>query len=170
MFYYHFILTSKHTVHSVCFFVYDTINFKKCSFITYGNHDMRIIGQSIVYNIDAPKEICSQIQKNYVDYQIFIAEFIRDDKGNPLSLVHYCEFFGVKEAGQAHDPSIDAINLANLYNAFLENKASVVDAYMKVLEQTRHFPEPVAYAVKKLAAGEDVSAKEFEEIVRNCLD
>lgn len=151
---------------------YCGLNFKKSSFLTFGNHDLRILNQSIAYSMssDLPKEICATIQKNYVDYAAFLSDYIRDSKGNPLSLIHYCEFFGVKEAGQAHDPSIDAINLANLYNAFLENKTSVVDAYMKVLEQTRHFPEPVAYAVKKLASGEDVSAKEFEEIVRNCLD
>ena len=39
-------------------------------------------------------------------------------------LIHLCELFEVPEAGQAHDPAIDAINLANLYGVsnFLAKK------------------------------------------------
>ena len=40
---------------------------------TFGNHDMRILSQSISYNFDFPKEIVSQIQKNYFDYSVFIS-------------------------------------------------------------------------------------------------
>lgn len=149
---------------------YVGLSFKKASFITFGNHDLRILNQSIAYSLTFPKEICSTIQKNYLDYSAFLSEYIKDDKGNPLSLVHYCEYFGVKEAGVAHDPEIDAINLANLYNAFLENKDLVLEGYKKVLSKSHHFPEPVVYAINKLAAGEDVSAAEFEQRLKDCLE
>lgn len=149
---------------------YVGLSFKKSTFITFGNHDMRILNQSIAYSLSFPKEICSNIQKNYLDYSAFLSDFIRDDKGNPLSLVHYCEYFGVKEAGTAHDPAVDALNLANLYNAFLENKDLVLEGYKKVLSRSHHFPEPVVYAINKLAAGEDVSAAEFEQKMKDCLE
>ena len=71
----------------------------------------------------------SQIQKNYLDFSYFISEFVRDKNGNPLSLVNYCKLFNVPEVGNAHDPEVDALNLAHLYEAFNENKQLVLDEY-----------------------------------------
>ena len=59
---------------------YVGLNFKKATFVTFGNHDIRILNQSIAYNILYPKDITSQIQKNYFDFANFIGEFIRDEK------------------------------------------------------------------------------------------
>ena len=146
---------------------YVGINFKKATFITFGNHDMRILSQSIMYNIVYPKDVTSQIQKNYFDISSMLNEFIRDAAGNPLSLVHFCELFGVKEAGKAHDPEVDAINLANLYDAFVSNPDLVASEYLKHLKlHSGSFPGPINKAVIKLASGEDVSAKEFEEDIK----
>ena len=150
---------------------YCGLNFKKATFITYGNHDMRILGQSIAYNLTYPKDVTSQIQKNYFDYSVFIGEFIRDDKGNPLSLIHLCELFSVPEAGTAHDPAIDAINLANLYDAFLDKKDLVIDEYRKHIKtHSNHLPTPIHNAIVKLASGQDVSAEEFSEELKNYID
>lgn len=149
---------------------YCGLAFKKCTFITFGNHDLRILNQSIAYNIVYPKDICSQIQKNYFDYLAFISEFIRDDKGNPLSLVHYCQLFGLQEAGTAHDPEVDAINLANLYDAFIEKKDIVADEYMDYLKQhSKNLPDPIFNVVKKLANGENVTSEEFEKYIKDYI-
>ncbi len=143
---------------------YVGINFKKATFVTFGNHDMRILNQSIAYNIYYPKDVTSQIQKNYFDFGAFIGEFIRDENGNPLSLVHYCEMFKVPEAGTAHDPEVDAINLANLYDAFIANTQLVASEYKKYLiGAASHYPDPVAAAIRQLAAGKDYSAKDFDK-------
>lgn len=150
---------------------YIGLAFKKTTFVTFGNHDMRIISQSIMYNMEYPKEVTSMIQKNFLDFAAFISEFVKDDNGNPLSLVHYCELFDVKEAGTAHDPRVDAINLMNLYDAFLEKKTLVLDSYKNVLKKPNgHLPKPVADSIVKLASGQDVSAKEFEELLKDYLD
>ena len=150
---------------------YIGLAFKKTSFVTFGNHDMRILSQSIIYNMEYPKEICSYIQKNYIDFSTFISEFVKDDNGNPLSLVHYCDLFGVKESGTAHDPRVDALNLMNLYDAFLENKDVVLEQYKKVLKRgNSHLPKPVMTAINKLASGQDVSAAEFENELKDYLD
>ena len=108
---------------------YCGISFKKASFITFGNHDMKILSSSLSYNLDTPREIVSQMQKNYVDYLSFISEFIKDEGNNPYSLVNYIKHFNLQEAGNAHDPEVDAINLAHLYQAFLDNKAIVLEDY-----------------------------------------
>ena len=150
---------------------YVGINFKKATFITFGNHDLRILNQSISYNLVYPKDVTSQIQKNYFDYMSFISEFIRDENGNPLSLVHYCQLFGLEEAGQAHDPEIDAINLANLYDEFLTNLTLVSEEYKKHLNKHNNsFPYPVAQAIKKLSNGENVTAEEFDQYIKEYLN
>ena len=150
---------------------YCGLNFKKATFITYGNHDMRILGQSIAYNLAYPKEVTSQIQKNYFDYSAFIGEFIRDEKGNPLSLLHLCELFQVPEAGTAHDPEIDAINLANLYDAFIEKKDLVLDEYRKHIKtHSNNLPTPIHNIVEKLASGENVTAEEFDEELKKYIN
>lgn len=149
---------------------YVGINFKKATFITFGNHDLRIINQSIMYNMHYPKEITSQIQKNYFDFSAFLNEFIKDDAGNALSLVHFCELFGVEEAGVAHDPKVDAINLANLYDAFVTKTDLVTSEYLKHLRlHSGSYPSPINKAVISLASGKDVTAKEFEEEVKKYL-
>ena len=145
------------------------LHFKKCVFMTYGNHDMRILGQSISHNLDFPKEICQQIQKNYVDFSAFIGEFIRDDNGNPLSLIHNCELFGVEQAGTAHDPSVDAINLANLYNAFLSKPELVAEEYEKSLFRTAKMPTPIVRFLKRVEKGDNVDRTDLREEIEEYL-
>lgn len=148
---------------------YCGIAFKKCSFLTFGNHDMRILSQSISYNFDFPKETVSQIQKNYLDFSAFISEFVKDDKGNSLSLIHYCEKFNVKTVGPNHDPSIDAINLSLLYNSFLNDFGLIKSEYKKVLGKFSHLPDPVKNIVTKLSNNEDVTAQEFDKEINKYL-
>ena len=145
------------------------LHFKKCVFMTYGNHDMRILGQSISHNLDFPKEICQQIQKNYVDFSAFIGEFIRDDNGNPLSLIHNCELFGVEQAGTAHDPSVDAINLANLYNAFLSKPELVAEEYEKSLFRTAKMPTPIVRFLKRVEKGDNVDRTDLREEIEEYI-
>lgn len=138
-------------------------SFKNTIFVSFGNHDMTIIKNSISYNLDAPIEICRQIQKNYFDFIPIISEFIKDDNNSPMSLVHYCELFNCLSKGTPHDPEVDAINLKNLYIAFLENKDIVIESYKKVLYKMNNLPAPLIKVVQKLKAGEDVTPKFFED-------
>ena len=144
-------------------------SFSRAVFITFGNHDLRILSQSIAYNLDAPKEICSQIQKNYVDFQPIISEFVRDDNYNPMSLVHYLEVFNIKESGQAHDPEVDAVNLAYLFDGFVKNKELVLEQYMKVLQKMNNLPAPVKSVISKLAKGETVTGNDLRNEARKYI-
>ena len=148
---------------------YCGLSFKKSSFITFGNHDMKILSSSISYSFDFPKEIVQCIQQNYIDFSAFIGEFMRDDKGNPLSLIKYCDAFGVPQAGPAHDPAVDAENLAWLYDATMRKSAILIDEYKKVLKSFNHFPSPVSNVIKKLANDENVTYEEFEKEIKDYL-
>lgn len=143
--------------------------FKKCSFVTFGNHDIRILNQSCSYNLDLPKDIVSRIHHHYIDFSALISEFIRDANGNPYSLLNYCKLFNVKEIGTAHDPRSDAINLANLYQAFISTPDIVLEEYLKLLGNQHHLPEPIAKAVEALTSGKDFSAEEFKEAARKYI-
>lgn len=149
---------------------YIGLSFKKTSFMTFGSHDMRILNQSISYNFTFPKDVCQQIQKYNIDFSALINEFVRDEKGNALSLVHLCELFGVKEAGTAHDARIDAINLMNVYDAFLEQRNLVLENYLTILQKpNKHLPDPISEAIVKLAKGETVTAAEFKNGIEKYL-
>ena len=148
---------------------YCGLSFKKSSFITFGNHDMKILSSSISYSFDFPKEIVQCIQQNYIDFSAFIGEFMRDDKGNPLSLIKYCDAFGVPQAGPAHDPAVDAENLAWLYDATMRKSDILIDEYKKVLKSFNHFPSPVSNVIKKLANDENVTYEEFEKEIKDYL-
>lgn len=145
-------------------------SFDKASFITYNNHDMRILGQSIAYNFDFPKDICSQIQKNYLDFEAFIDEFVRDANGNSLSLVHSCELFGVKLAEPAHDPANDAVNLANLFDAFVAHPEIIKEEYKKCLSLTnKHLAVPIQKTIQAIVSGKSVSPEEFDTFIEDYL-
>ena len=148
---------------------YCGLAFRKSSFITFGNHDMKILSSSISYSFDFPKEIVQCIQQNYIDFSAFIGEFMRDDKGNPLSLIRYCDAFGVKQAGPAHDPAVDAENLAWLYDATMRKSEILLDEYKKVLKSFNHFPQPVSNVIKKLANDENVTYEEFEKEIKDYI-
>lgn len=143
--------------------------FMKSKFVTFGNNDVHIINQSVSYNLDAPTDITKVIVRNSIDFLSLIGEYIQDKNGQNLSLVNLCKLFGVKEAGKAHDASIDAINLANLYDAVLEKKDIVFEEYLKTLARGQHMPGPASETIKRLASGEDISAEEFKNIVRKAL-
>lgn len=145
--------------------------YKDCLFMTFGNHDLTIINKSISYNLDAPIEICRHIQRNYCDFYSIISEYIKDDNNCSMSLVHYCELFNCLDEGRPHDPAVDAINLKNLYNAFLNKKEIVYERYKKVLCKMTNLPVPILKVIQKLAKGETVNPIEFdEEIIKSLKD
>ena len=83
-----------------------------------------------------------------------------------MSLVHYCELFNVDLHKPEHDPEADAINLALLFDKFLEDKELVLQEYKKVLANNKKLPEPVLAVIKKLAEGNSVSPSDFEDAIK----
>lgn len=143
--------------------------FNQTTFMTFGNHDMKILSSSISYNLGAPTDIAKIIHKNYVDLQSIISEFIKDANNNAYSLENYLKVFNIDFEGIEHDPRWDAVNLMKLYSAFLNGKDIILVEYLKVLSNLNHLPLPIKESVKKLANGEDMTASEFVKLAEGYI-
>ena len=143
--------------------------FMKATFVTFGNHDMKILGQSFSYNLDSPKEIIAQIQHNYLDFSQFISTFTKDSHNNPYSLSNYCAHYYVDREGIEHDPLYDAINLAKLYDAFVRSPDVVLEDYLVTLNKMPHIPQPIKEVITKLTNGENVTSEEYKNITKEYL-
>lgn len=141
----------------------------KATFVTFGNHDLKIINETVYFNGDAGKDLAHEFNKNYLDYSAFISTYIKDEKNNPLSLTNYLKLFGVPFEGRAHDALADAYNLIDLYKAFLEKKDLVASYYEKTLSHLSHLPAPISFALRQLSAGKDVTADSYQEAIKKAL-
>ncbi len=153
------------------FFAYLGKYEKNTLFISYGNHDMTILGQTIAYNLDAPLAKCSIIQKNYLDFQSIFNEYVKDDNNNILSLLHACELFEVEieEDITPHDPASDAILLSRLYQAFLTRKDILFTRYVKVLSSLNNLPGPVQHVMDDINNGENVDQVKYYQYVEEAI-
>lgn len=142
---------------------YCGLAFKKSLFVSYSNADMRFLSQTISRNLDWPVEICHQIQKNYFDFANFLDNYVLDDNGNRYSLSRACELYELKLAEPLHDPAMDAVNLANLYNAFVLRNDVLKREYEKVILRYGKMPRPFIALLQKIKKGETVSIEDLRE-------
>lgn len=142
-------------------------HYKNVAFVTFGTHDIRIINQSFHYSPEADEKIVKFITHNHIDLSDILAEYVKDDKNNPLSLANYCKTFGVDFEGTPHDPYFDALNLAYLYDAALRQPDILLREYAQVLKNMRHLPVPIQKTVTQLLAGGNVSAEDFHQLMED---
>ncbi len=143
--------------------------FTKTVFVTFGNHDLRILAQSLAYNLDAPKDDVHLMIKHSFDLSDFISTFVKDENGNTYSLSNMLKVFNVEFKGTQHNAYADALNLAYLYDAFLKNRSVVKDEYKKVLFKMRHLPTPIQNLITKLSKGESVSPDDFDALIEDSI-
>lgn len=143
--------------------------FTKTVFVTFGNHDLRILAQSLAYNLDVPKDDVHLIIKHSFDLSDFISTFVKDENGNTYSLSNMLKVFNVEFKGTQHNAYADALNLAYLYDAFLKNRNVVKDEYKKVLFKMRHLPAPIQNLITKLSKGESVSPNDFDALIEDSI-
>ncbi|MDY0345428.1 MAG: 3'-5' exonuclease [Bacilli bacterium] len=141
-------------------------SYSKSLFITFGNHDLRIISQTVSHNLDANKTDAKFIKENYLDLAAFISRYIKDEKGNSLSLDNSLKIFSIEFDGIKHDPLDDARNLALLYDAMHKNPDLLAQEYKKVLAKNRSLPSPLPKLINKLTKGEPVTPEDYEEMIR----
>lgn len=145
---------------------YCGLYWKRCLFVSFGNHDIRILNQTIAYNLNAPKDLCHQIHANYFDFATFISTFIKDENNCMMSLVRYCNLYKIETHKPEHDPEADALNLAKLFDNFVGNKELLLEEYEKVLVNTRKIPEPIQGVLRLLKEGKSVTPQDFEQLIR----
>lgn len=144
-------------------------DFTKTLFVTFGSHDLRILAQSLAYNLDAPKDDVQLMIKHSFDLGDFISTFVKDENNNTYSLANMLKVFGVDFKGTQHNAYADALNLAYLYNAMLMHRDILKEEYKKVLAKYRHLPMPIQAIIVKLAKGENVSPEDFDKLVEESL-
>lgn len=132
-------------------------NFAKTKYVTFGNHDLRILKQSQNYNPDADHNIVGVLLKNNLDLSVIINEFIKDDKNNTLSLVNLCKVFNIPPVEPAHDPLNDALMLAYLYRELLVQTDLLKERYAQVLLNLNSVPRPIKKLLNKIKSGESVN-------------
>ena len=145
---------------------YCGLAFKKALFVSYSNADIRFLNQTISRNLKWPVEICHQIQKNYFDFANFLDDYVLDENGNRMSLGRACNLFEVQLAEPLHDPAMDALNLANLYNAFIKRTDIVSREYEKVILRYAKMPRPLILLFEELKKGNDVNLETLREIIK----
>ena len=145
-------------------------DWEKCLFVTFGSHDFRIIMQSAANNLDANEGQSKFVVHHGWDFAEWIAQFIRDQNGNNYSLANYLKIFECPFDGKAHDALADARNLVELYKAFLARKDIVEREYEKRLAlHNTHYPEPMRKVLEKLSHGENVTADEYNQYIKDYL-
>ncbi|MGI6714041.1 MAG: 3'-5' exonuclease [Bacilli bacterium] len=143
--------------------------FSQLAFVTFGNHDLRIFNQSLRHSPDADRSIVERIGKNFFDLSAVISGFVKDGKGNPLSLANYCECFEIPFTGTAHNPYYDALNLAYLYDAFLKRSDIILREYKNLLAKSSKLPTPIRTVVHNLLKGKTVTPEDFDYEIRQAI-
>jgi DNA polymerase III epsilon subunit-like protein len=141
----------------------------RCLFVTFGNHDLRIVNQSVLNNDDSDAEIAHVINKCDFDFSLFLQQYIQDPNSNPLSLTNYLKVFKVPFEGTAHDALADAYNLIDLYQAFLANPETVAAEYKKTLSHVHHMASPINKIVLSLNNNETVTPEDWNRAIKDAL-
>jgi len=141
--------------------------FTKSKFVFFGNHDVRILHQSFQHSPEADKETQSTVVQESFDYSQFLSEFVRDEKGNPLSLHNNLLYFDSSFKGQLHNALDDAKNLMHLYQLVLTKKERLFEAYLKVLSHQKHMPYPIKTLLHMLDQGQTVSQDYFLRLIKD---
>lgn len=138
-------------------------------FLAYGSQDIVMFKSSAENNPDAFTEDVSFISHHYLDFASFLSSYVKDDKGNVLSLKHACELLRAPMVGKNHDALSDARNLISLYSAFLEQKDLIQERYLKILSNGGTMSAALRRAALALSNGKDVTAQDFQQWVKEEL-
>lgn len=141
----------------------------RCLFLTYGNQDAFMMHQSLECCPEGRVEDVKLFAHRNLDFSAFLSNYVRDSKGNNLSLIHACEAFEVPLVGQAHDALNDARDLIGLYNAFVTKKEILKSFYLKVLALGKISSPSIKKAAKQLSKGQDVTHEQFEKWIEEEL-
>jgi len=144
-------------------------DFTKTLFVTFGNHDLRILAQSLAYNLDVNKEDVQLMIKHSFDLSEFVSQYVKDQNNNTLSLTNMLKVFNIEFEGTQHNALADALNLVYLYEAVLNNRDILRDEYRKVLGMQRHLPEPVHQLILNLLDKKSVTPEDFDKLIEESL-
>ena len=146
-------------------------DFSKTLFVTFGNHDLRILAQSLAYNLDAPKDDIHMMIKHNFDFAEWISGYVKDENNNTYSLANLLKVFNVDFEGVQHNALADTLNLVYLYREVLKRKDILSEEYRKVLVKYRHLPEPLHELITLLVEeNKTISPKDFDNLIKKAIE
>ena len=137
-----------------------------CRFVTFSEHDMVIVKNTMAQYRDLNPSYARNIYRHHLDLQRLLDRYIQDQNGNPYSLTNYLKVFGLEFDGKAHDAIYDALNLLDLYKVAREGKEIFIKEYKNVLcgAKTR----PVAKEIiHMLSEGKTVTPEMFDALLED---
>ena len=137
-----------------------------CRFVTFSDHDMVIMKNTMAQYRDLNPSYARNIYRHHLDLQRLLDRYIQDQNGNPYSLTNYLKVFGLEFDGKAHDAIYDALNLLDLYKVAREGKEIFIKEYKNVLCGAKTRPV-VKEIIHMLSEGKTVTPEMFDALLED---
>lgn len=156
--------TFEETIKALINFIKDgSDSYGNVRFVCYGNQDRKMMKVSTELSKDPEiKSFNDFFTCNYVDFDRFISNYIKDKNNNTLSLKNFLKLFDVDGYGHNHDPLSDAYDLLHLYIAFHDNKELVKKMYVEKLLRDMDVPTVLKPIFVKVLTNKKVRRRDFE--------
>lgn len=139
-----------------------------CRFVTFSEHDMVIVKNTMAQYRDLNPSYARNIYRHHLDLQRLLDRYIQDQNGNPYSLTNYLKVFGLEFDGKAHDAIYDALNLLDLYKVAREGKEIFIKEYKNVLCGAKTRPV-VKEIIHMLSEGKTVTPEMFDTLLEDAF-
>lgn len=140
-----------------------------CRFVTFGEHDIVIVKNTMVEHKDTvDPSYARQIYRHHWDFQKTLGTYVQDEHGNPLSLKNYLKVFQLEFDGTAHDAIYDALNTLDLYQAARIHPEILAEEYQKVLQNlnSNKVGKPIKTLIKMLNEGKTVTPEMWDLLIK----
>lgn len=137
-----------------------------CRFVTFSEHDMVIVKNTMAQYRDLNPSYARNIYRHHLDLQRLLDRYIQDQNGNPYSLTNYLKVFSLEFDGKAHDAIYDALNLLDLYKVAREGKEIFIKEYKNVLCGAKTRPV-VKEIIHMLSEGKTVTPEMFDALLED---
>ena len=137
-----------------------------CRFVTFSEHDMVIVKNTMAQYRDLNPSYARNIYRHHLDLQRLLDRYIQDQNGNPYSLTNYLKVFGLEFDCKAHDAIYDALNLLDLYKVAREGKEIFIKEYKNVLCGAKTRPV-VKEIIHMLSEGKTVTPEMFDALLED---
>lgn len=98
-------------------------------FISYGNHDLYILKNSLESN-ETMINFFRNIKNNYLDFHAYLEKRIVNEKGTSYSIQGLLDLFSIKMNGTFHNPKFDSLCLKEIYEYYTSNPEKMANLSM----------------------------------------
>jgi hypothetical protein len=106
-----------------------------CKFFCYGNFDLKMIHYSLDENDLTEINFFRYMTKNNLDFHSYLEQRVCDKNGQSYSIERLLNLFDLEPQGEFHDPLMDSVNLARIYQEYVKDEDKIIALYLE------HFPK-----------------------------